>query len=148
MRRAAGHPSIVESDRRFMTFDSDRFLTSGRQICRFSRGGFVTSEEANSKNRPFLGSATASRQVAVWYAACSRVQRGGVAVPPFRLQGFTNLDCGCLVSRYHEAATDRDVRYVEEKGTGCRCVEHRRNQTLTATTPDTPASVLTTAHAS
>ena len=34
----------------------------------------------------------------------------------FRLLGFTTLACGCVVGRYREVATSREVRYVEEKG--------------------------------
>ena len=33
-----------------------------------------------------------------------------------RLLGFTTLGCGCIVGRYRELATNRDVNYVEEKG--------------------------------
>ena len=36
-----------------------------------------------------------------------------------RLLGFTTLGCGCIVGRYRELATDRDVNYVEEKGDRC-----------------------------
>ena len=47
-----------------------------------------------------------------------------------RLLGFTTLDCGCLVGRYRELATARDVSYVEKKGTGCQAQAHRRNHTI------------------
>ena len=47
-----------------------------------------------------------------------------------RLLGFTTLDCGCLVGRYRELATNRDVNYVEEKGDACRAHAHRRNHTI------------------
>ena len=33
-----------------------------------------------------------------------------------RLLGFTTLGCGCIIGRYRELATNRDVNYVEEKG--------------------------------
>ena len=33
-----------------------------------------------------------------------------------RLLGFTTLQCGCLVGRYREVATNREVAYIEEKG--------------------------------
>ena len=36
-----------------------------------------------------------------------------------RLLGFTTLGCGCVVGRYREVATSREVRYVEEKGKDC-----------------------------
>jgi hypothetical protein len=32
-----------------------------------------------------------------------------------RLLGFTTLSCGCVVGRYREVATSREVTYVEEK---------------------------------
>ena len=47
-----------------------------------------------------------------------------------RLLGFTTLNCGCLVGRYREVATSRELSYVEEKGIGCQLHGHRRNHTL------------------
>lgn len=47
-----------------------------------------------------------------------------------RLLGFTTLGCGCVTGRYREVATNREMTYVEEKGTGCDCAAHRRNHTL------------------
>jgi hypothetical protein len=47
-----------------------------------------------------------------------------------RLLGFTTLGCGCIVGRYRELATSRDVTYVEEKGTACTLHAHRRNHTV------------------
>jgi len=47
-----------------------------------------------------------------------------------RLLGFTTLDCGCVVGRYRELATNREVSYVEEKGQRCDAHTHRRNHTL------------------
>jgi hypothetical protein len=47
-----------------------------------------------------------------------------------RLLGFTTLGCGCIVGRYRELATSREVNYVEEKGNGCKTDGHRRNHTL------------------
>jgi len=52
----------------------------------------------------------------------------------FRLLGFTTLGCGCVVGRYREVATSREIRYVEEKGKGCTSHQHRRNHTV-ATDP-------------
>ena len=49
-----------------------------------------------------------------------------------RLLGFTNLACGCVVGRYREVATSREVSYVEEKGTECHLHSHRRNHTVTS----------------
>ena len=47
-----------------------------------------------------------------------------------RLLGFTTLACGCIVGRYRELATNRDVNYVEEKGRACDSHSHRRNHTI------------------
>ena len=33
-----------------------------------------------------------------------------------RLLGFRTLTCGCVIGRYREVATSREVTYVEEKG--------------------------------
>jgi hypothetical protein len=47
-----------------------------------------------------------------------------------RLLGFTTLRCGCVVGRYREVATSREVAYVEEKGKSCGSQGHRRNHTV------------------
>lgn len=47
-----------------------------------------------------------------------------------RLLGFTTLACGCVTGHYREIATNREVTYVEEKGTACGHNAHRRNHTL------------------
>ncbi len=52
-----------------------------------------------------------------------------------RLLGFATLTCGCVVGRYRELATSREVSYVEEKGTTCSAHGHRRNHTLLADRP-------------
>ena len=49
-----------------------------------------------------------------------------------RLLGFTTLACGCVVGRYREVATSREVTYVEEKGQTCATHAHRRNHTVTS----------------
>ena len=49
-----------------------------------------------------------------------------------RLLGFTTLGCGCVVGRYREVATSREVVYVEEKGHTCGSHGHRRNHTVAA----------------
>jgi len=56
-----------------------------------------------------------------------------------RLLGFTTLGCGCVVGRYREVATSREVSYVEEKGKGCGSHGHRRNHTV-AGSRQTPVS--------
>jgi hypothetical protein len=50
-----------------------------------------------------------------------------------RLLGFTTLACGCVVGRYREVATSREVVYVEEKGKVCVSHGHRRNHTIATT---------------
>lgn len=47
-----------------------------------------------------------------------------------RLLGFRTLGCGCVTGHYREVATNREITYVEEKGTGCQHHAHRRNHTL------------------
>ena len=49
-----------------------------------------------------------------------------------RLLGFTTLGCGCIVGRYRELSTNRDVNYIEEKGDACKTHGHRRNHTIAA----------------
>jgi hypothetical protein len=55
-----------------------------------------------------------------------------------RLLGFSTLACGCVVGKYREVATSREIAYVEEKGMACGHHGHRRNHT---TTPDRQAPV-------
>jgi hypothetical protein len=47
-----------------------------------------------------------------------------------RLLSFTTLACGCVTGKYREIATQREVIYVEEKGSACAYHAHRRNHTL------------------
>ena len=47
-----------------------------------------------------------------------------------RLLGFRTLSCGCVIGRYRELATNREVSYVEEKGSLCELHGHRRNHTI------------------
>ena len=62
-----------------------------------------------------------------------------------RLLGFTTLACGCVIGKYREVATSREVSYIEEKGVSCGSHAHRRNHTvsvdrLASVAPITPAS--------
>ena len=59
-----------------------------------------------------------------------------------RLLGFTTLACGCVVGRYREVATSREVAYVEEKGSFCAAHGHRRNHTVTAERMPLPTTAL------
>ena len=47
-----------------------------------------------------------------------------------RLLGFATLGCGCVIGRYREVATSREVTYIEEKGKACGSHGHRRNHTV------------------
>ena len=49
-----------------------------------------------------------------------------------RLLGFRTLTCGCVIGRYRELATSRELTYVEEKGQSCDTYGHRRNHTIAA----------------
>ena len=49
-----------------------------------------------------------------------------------RLLGFTTLACGCVIGKYREVATSREIAYVEEKGQSCGSHGHRRNHTVAA----------------
>jgi hypothetical protein len=49
-----------------------------------------------------------------------------------RLLGFRTLACGCVIGRYRELATSRELTYVEEKGAECAMHAHRRNHTISA----------------
>jgi len=52
-----------------------------------------------------------------------------------RLLGYTSLTCGCVVGRYREVATSREITYVEEKGDACGSHGHRRNHTIVSERP-------------
>ena len=62
-----------------------------------------------------------------------------------RLLGFATLACGCVIGRYRELATSRELAYVEEKGSCCALHTHRRNHTVAQ---DRLAAPLRTAKAS
>ena len=47
-----------------------------------------------------------------------------------RLLGFRTLACGCVIGRYRELATSRELTYIEEKGPACEMYGHRRNHTI------------------
>ena len=49
-----------------------------------------------------------------------------------RLLGFATLPCGCVIGRYRDVGSTREVAYVEEKGPGCDSHAHRRNHTVSA----------------
>jgi len=49
-----------------------------------------------------------------------------------RLMGFTTLTCGCVTGRYRDVGSNREITYVEEKGTLCATSGHVRNQPVSA----------------
>lgn len=49
-----------------------------------------------------------------------------------RLLGFTTLTCGCVTGRYREVGSEREITYIEEKGTVCATLSHVRNQPVSA----------------
>jgi hypothetical protein len=55
---------------------------------------------------------------------------GGSVMSLVRLLGFRTLNCGCVIGKYRELATSRELTYVEEKGTTCELHGHRRNHTI------------------
>ena len=65
-----------------------------------------------------------------------------------RLLGFTTLACGCVVGKYREVATSREVAYVEEKGQTCRSHGHRRNHTVVTDRAASSAPISIVARAS
>ena len=65
-----------------------------------------------------------------------------------RLLGFRTLTCGCVIGRYREVATSRELTYVEEKGPSCEAYGHRRNHTIAPDRVTGSAGPLATAKAS
>ena len=62
-----------------------------------------------------------------------------------RLLGFRTLTCGCVIGRYRELATSREVTYIEEKGVGCQAHGHRRNHTVVDRASAPAATLITRA---
>ena len=65
-----------------------------------------------------------------------------------RLLGFRTLNCGCVIGRYRELATGRELTYVEEKGASCATHGHRRNHTIASDALNIPAIAVLAAKAS
>ena len=59
-----------------------------------------------------------------------------------RLLGFRTLTCGCVIGRYRELSTSRELTYVEEKGMTCDAQGHRRNHTVASERLASAASLL------
>jgi hypothetical protein len=56
-----------------------------------------------------------------------------------KLLGFGTMPCGCVVGRYRDVASTREVVYVEEKGPQCASASHRQNHTISALRDGRPA---------
>lgn len=65
-----------------------------------------------------------------------------------RLLGFRTLTCGCVIGRYRDLATERELVYVEEKGVTCERHAHRRNHTVADADGGASAASLLSARAS
>jgi hypothetical protein len=55
-----------------------------------------------------------------------------VSMSLVRLLGFSTMGCGCVSGRYRDVGTNREVTYIEEKGSGCADSGHKRNQPVSA----------------
>jgi hypothetical protein len=66
------------------------------------------------------------------YDVCRTAAQGVSTMSVVRLLGFATLPCGCVVGKYRDVASTREVVYVEEKGLSCESPAHRRNHTVTA----------------
>jgi hypothetical protein len=75
------------------------------------------------------------------------MERGG-SMSLVRLLGFATLGCGCVVGRYREVATSREVTYIEEKGKSCGSHSHRRNHTVATERLATVSPIALTSKAS
>lgn len=62
--------------------------------------------------------------------------------------GFATLPCGCVIGRYREVASRREIVYVEEKGPSCEVHGHRRNHTVMPPLQERRQASLSIAHAS
>jgi hypothetical protein len=58
------------------------------------------------------------------------MHNGGSIMSLVRLLGFRTLNCGCVIGKYRELATSRELTYIEEKGTSCQTHGHRQNHTI------------------
>lgn len=56
-----------------------------------------------------------------------------------KLLGFGTMPCGCVIGRYRDVGSTREVVYVEEKGPQCASASHRQNHTISAHRNGSPA---------
>jgi hypothetical protein len=65
----------------------------------------------------------------------SPLERRPEAVMIVRLLGFVTLGCGCVVGRYRDVRSGREIAYVEDKGSACDSPQHRRNRLVSLSQP-------------
>lgn len=65
-----------------------------------------------------------------------------------RVLGFSTLACGCVVGRYRDIGSTRELVYVEEKGATCESHAHRRNLTVSPQRERFEAAAAPSLHAS
>ena len=63
---------------------------------------------------------------------CETAEGGVVEMSLVRLMGFTTLTCGCVTGRYRDVGSNREITYIEEKGSVCSSSGHVRNQPVSA----------------
>ena len=97
-------------------------------FARRTRAGLHRTDKIIENDRVRARSCRVGPQPGIKFAPL--VKRGLIGMSLVRLLGFTTLACGCVVGRYREVATSREVSYVEEKGKSCGSHEHRRNHTV------------------
>src|SRR5438445_3483847 len=88
------------------------------------------SSEAGLMIVPENGVATRQRAASSSVQELLFGQRDEGVMSLVRLLGFSTRACGCVVGKYREVATSREIRYVEEKGQSCGSHGHRRNHTI------------------
>ena len=65
-----------------------------------------------------------------------------------RLLGFRTLTCGCVIGRYRDLASGRELTYLEQRGSTCDSHAHRRNHTVAPEREHVPAVSLIETRAS
>src|SRR5690349_1671972 len=57
---------------------------------------------------------------------CTLISAEDRSMSLVRLLGFRAITCGCVIGKYRELATSREITYIEEKGSACEMYGHRR----------------------
>jgi hypothetical protein len=85
---------------------------------------------------------------AAWQLLFLERRKYGGFMSLVRLLGYTTLACGCVLGRYREVASSRELTYVEEKGLSCATHGHRRNHTIATERAATVSPISVAAKAS